>query len=92
MDGGGNQAVLRELLLRVRQLERDNVGQSVGAGGGGGGFRIDEVSALPPIPGSGSRIVYWKLDEPDDGHWIARAGWTKWRPIDCLTDRDGEPA
>lgn len=64
---------------------------TAGRGGTGAGFDVQEVSALPPIPASGTRIVYWKTNQPDDGHWIARAGWTAWRPMDCLTNRSGVP-
>ena len=62
--------------------------------GGGAGLTIDTVEALPAIPTTGGRMVYWTsagAGDGDDQIWVAYAGQTDWTPMQALTSLDGTP-
>lgn len=62
-----------------------------------GGFVIDEVAELPPIPASGYRFVYWYGDDDSEGGtgdyqiWLAYAGATMYAPLQFATNKSGIP-
>jgi hypothetical protein len=63
-------------------------------GGGGAGLTIDTVEALPAIPTTGGRMVFWTSAGAGDGDnqiWVAYAGQTDWTPLQALTSLDGTP-
>jgi hypothetical protein len=61
---------------------------------GGGVLTINEVTALPAIPTTGTQIVFYLSAgsaHGNDAHWIARAGYTQWKCIDGWTTYSGAP-
>lgn len=58
------------------------------------GLRIEKVLALPPIPTSGGRFVFWTSEGAgtgDDQIWVAYAGQTAWTPMQKYTTKSGTP-
>ena len=58
------------------------------------GLRIEVVAALPAIPTSGGRFVFWTSDGTgtgDDQVWLAFKGQTAWTPQQKFTTKSGVP-
>lgn len=66
-------------------------------GGPPGGFAIDPVADLPPIPTTGWRFVYWYGDNDDEGGtgdyqvWFAYVNQIMWSPLQFATPLSGIP-
>ena len=63
---------------------------------GGVGLTIEAVTALPPIPTVGPKIVWW-LDSSRGGSgdnqlWAACPGQSEWTPLQNWTWLSGEPS
>jgi hypothetical protein len=61
---------------------------------GGGGFDVAIVAALPPLPESGIKMVFWTSDDGgtgDDQLWVAFAGQPAYTPMQYYTVLSGVP-
>jgi hypothetical protein len=57
------------------------------------GTMIERVKSRPPLPTSGTRIIFWLGPEHggngDNQHWIGAAEQTRWHPLDKPTLKYG---